>query len=89
MNLRELLLQFAGENDVALKLDEIITSDIRADNISIVEDIGNGVRAVLLDDTKREETIESIKELLTDNGYEKFHIYFDEELMTIEVWYKE
>jgi hypothetical protein len=85
MNLRELLLQFAGENDVALKLDEIITSDIRADNISIVEDIGNGVRAVLLDDTKREETVESIKELLTDNGYEKFHIYFDEELMTIEV----
>lgn len=85
MNLRELLLQFAGENDVALKLDEIITSDTRADNISIIEDIGNGVRAVLLDDTKREETIESIKELLTDNGYEKFHIYFDEELMTIEV----
>ena len=56
MNLRELLLQFAGENEESLQLDELLANNIKG--IEIEKDIANGVRILVEDPSLVEQTKE-------------------------------
>lgn len=72
MNLRELLLQFAGENEESLQLDELLANNIKG--IEIEKDIANGVRILVEDPSLVEQTKESIKTILEQAGYEEYRI---------------
>lgn len=72
MNLRELLLQFAGENEESLQLDELLADYI--DGINIEKDIANGVKIVLQEDSKVESVKSQIQTVLEDAGYEEYSI---------------
>jgi hypothetical protein len=83
MNLRELLLQFAGENDISLKVENIVTTS--TNNIYVLDEISNGVKVGLLDNNRLEETKKVITEKLVENGY-KVHIYnIGDNILDIEV----
>lgn len=81
MNLRELLLQFAGENDISLKVEDIVMAN--SENIYIMEEIPNGVKAGVIEDSILEETKEKIKNALISNGYEP-DIYLKDSELYIE-----
>lgn len=72
MNLRELLLQFAGENEESLKLDELLSNNIKG--IKIEKDISNGVKILIEDSSHIRQIKQSIFNLLEKAGYEDFRI---------------
>jgi len=72
MNLRELLLQFAGKSGDIIKLDELLTDKVSG--IEIEEEIEDGVRLLLNNPSKLNETKERIEDVLEQNGYSEFSI---------------
>ena len=72
MDLRELLLQFAGENEESLKLDELISSNI--ENVSICKDFNNGVELVVTEQKDIDKIIKNIDTLLLKNKYDSYEI---------------
>jgi len=72
MNLRELLLQFAGENEESLRIDELLSNEI--EGIEVENDISNGVKILVEDPRKLEEIKELIKKVLEDAGYDEYSI---------------
>ena len=72
MDLRELLLQFAGENDRALHLEDTLINSI--EGISIDSEIANRVKVVVKNPKDREKIKEDIQKILEKNGYEEYSI---------------
>jgi hypothetical protein len=72
MNLRELLLQFAGENEESLQLDELITNNING--VEVERDVGNGVKILVKNPINIEKIKVAIKNLLEKAGYEEYSI---------------
>jgi hypothetical protein len=72
MDLRELLLQFAGENGETLRLDELLSSSVIG--IEVVEDLDGAVRLLVENPKMLEEIKDRIVEVLDKNGYEKYTI---------------
>lgn len=72
MNLRELLLQFAGDNEENLKLEDLLTDNISG--IEIEEDLTNGVRVLVENPRKLERIKAKIKFILDKSGYEEYRI---------------
>jgi len=72
MNLRELLLQFAGENEESLQLDELLANNVHG--IEIEKDIANGVKILVEDPAQIEQVKQEIKKLLEQAGYEEYRI---------------
>lgn len=72
MNLRELLLQFMGENEESLQLDELLANNING--IEIEKDIANGVKILVEDPSRTEQIKKSIQNLLEESGYEEYSI---------------
>jgi hypothetical protein len=72
MNLRELLLQFAGENEESLQLDELITNNING--VEVERDVGNGVKILVKNPIHIEKIKVAIKNLLEKAGYEEYSI---------------
>jgi len=72
MNLRELLLQFAGESNISLNVEDIVMST--TDNAYLIESINNGIKVKFIDEHKTEETKAAITKKLEKAGY-KVDIY--------------
>lgn len=72
MTLRELLLQFAGENEKSLQLDELLANNING--IEIEKDIANGVRILVENPSRVEQIKKSIQNLLEESSYEEYSI---------------
>lgn len=84
MTLKDLLLQFAGENESSLKLDELIFSNI--EKISIQKDFNNGVEVLINDDVNADEIVSKIDKLLIKNKYNSYEITkIDENIIRIEL----
>jgi hypothetical protein len=81
MNLRELLLQFAGENNESLKLEDLITKNI--EDVDIIKGFSNGVELYCEKDVN--ETIKDIDILLIENNYDFFEISKDKDIVRIEL----
>lgn len=72
MNLKELLLEFAGENEQSLKLEDLLIGQVS--DIRIEEDVCNGIRIAVLDESRVESITNRIKQLLDDNNYDSYSI---------------
>jgi uncharacterized membrane protein len=72
MNLRELLLQFAGENEESFRIDELLSNKI--DGIEIEKDITGSVKVLIENPFKLQEIKKSIQKVLDDAGYEDYSI---------------
>lgn len=68
MNLRELLLEFAGENDRVLKLEDFISST--ASNVTVLDTTSNTIRLAVTDKKEIKEHIEEITELLNNSEFQ-------------------
>lgn len=73
MNLKELLLQFAGESAAAIKIDELLSDNVAG--IEIEVDIANGVKILVEDPDKLDEVKKDIARVLDEAGYEEYSIY--------------
>lgn len=72
MTLKDLLLQFAGENEIALNLDELLSSKVTG--IEIEKDLPNSVK-ILVENPDELQSIKSkIKEVLDEAQYESYKI---------------
>lgn len=72
MNLRELLLQFAGENGESLQLDDLLTTKVRG--IEVEEELDSGLRVLVKNPVDLEETKDRIQNVLEQNGYSEYTI---------------
>ncbi len=72
MNLKELLLQFSGENATAIKIDELLSDNVAG--IEIEVDIANGVKILIEDPSRLDEVKKDIARVLEESGYEEFSI---------------
>lgn len=76
MNLKELLLQFAGDNERALKLEDLIVGQVAG--IKIEEDTCNGIRMIVLEPDRIEAITKRISKILEDNEYQGYSITEEE-----------
>jgi len=84
MDLRELLLQFAGENEASLKLDELISLNVL--NVSVHSDFNNGIELLVDNPLITESIVKKIDELLIKNNYESYDITIKEpDIIRIEL----
>lgn len=81
MNLRELLLEFAGQNEQLLKLEEIITSKIS--EISVIEETASTIRVAPTEDIN--ECVKKLIEVLDESGYEDYEIREENENIVISI----
>ena len=72
MNLRELLLQLAGENEESLKLDELISRNI--ERITVRRNFSNGIELITDQQDSIDDIIKKIDNLLLENNYESYDI---------------
>jgi hypothetical protein len=72
MDLRELLLEFAGESGKSMELDELLTEKVRG--VEVVEEINGGVRVLVKNPKYLEEIKDRIQEVLEKNGYKEYNI---------------
>lgn len=72
MNLKELLLQLAGESSENLKLDELLTNKVKG--IEVDEELDGGLRLLVKKPSDLEEIKESIQNTLEKNGYDQYTI---------------
>jgi hypothetical protein len=72
MNLRELLLQFAGNSGEVIKLDELLMDKVKG--IEVEEEIESGVRLLLNNPADLDEVKERIEDVLEQNGYIEYSI---------------
>lgn len=83
MNLRELLLQFAGQNEQLLQLEDLITSKISS--ISVLEETASSIRVAPTNGREITECIKSLDELLSESGYKNYEIDGDGEDIVISI----
>lgn len=84
MDLRELLLQFAGENEASLKLDELISLNVL--NVSVCRDFNNGIELLVNNPLIAESIVKKIDKLLIKNNYESYDIIIKEpDIIRIEL----
>jgi len=72
MNLRELLLQFEGELDESLKLDDLLIDNISG--IEIEEDVANSVKVLVENPDDLNKIKKLIQALLEKSGYKDYSI---------------
>lgn len=72
MNLKELLLEFAGENEKSLTLEDLLVGQV--DGIKIEEDVCNGVRVIVLAEDNIDSIVSKIKKILELNSYSGYSV---------------
>lgn len=72
MNLKELLLQFAGESGESLELEDLLTAKVKG--IEVEEELDDAVRALVKEPSQLEEIKERIQNVLEQAGYDKYNI---------------
>lgn len=72
MTLKDLLLQFAGENEIALNLDELLSSKVAG--IEIEKDLPNSVKILVENPDELQSIKFKIKEVLDEAQYESYKI---------------
>jgi len=83
MTLKDLLLQFAGENEQSLKLDEVISNNI--ENICVYKNFNNGIE-LLITQGNIDEIIKKIDVLLIESNYDSYDITkVNENIIRIEL----
>ncbi len=76
MNLKELLLQFAGDNERSLRLEDILVGHVKG--VKIEEDVCNGIRMIVFEPERIEEITERVQKLLEHNNYDGYSITEEE-----------
>ena len=83
MNLRDLLLQFAGENERSLNLSELLYSNI--DEIEDQKVLNSGVE-LYLNECVSEDIINTIDNLLLKEGYDTYDIIkINDNILKVEI----
>ena len=85
MNLRELLLQFAGENDKTLQLEDFLLDEVSG--IDVESEVGSKVKVLVCNPSQKDTIMERIKSVLEKHGYEEYTItpIFEGEVCSITV----
>lgn len=77
MNLKELLLEFAGENEKSLRLEDLLVGQMSG--IRIEEDVCNGVRLIVLEPDNIKAITKKIEKILESNSYSGYSIIQEED----------
>jgi 5,10-methylenetetrahydrofolate reductase len=83
MNLRELLLQFAGQNEKALRADELIESSIR--DVQYLSEENEAIHFLVINEEKYiNEIVSQIDDLLITNEFDNYNITVNNKEIIVE-----